>query len=71
MEQIISVTKYLKCSYYFAHLKSAIDLLLGLLPPDDLAVADHESPFYRECREAINAQAAAGRGVSVDEFWLA
>ena len=53
MEQIISVTKYLKCSYYFAHLKSAIDLLLGLLPADELAAVDGEDPFYRECREAI------------------
>ena len=68
MEKIISVTKYLKCSYYFAHLKSAIDLLLGLLPPDDLAAADDENPFYRECREAINDQPRAGRGVSVDEL---
>ena len=66
--QIISVTKYLKCSYYFAHLKSAIDLLLGLLPADELAAVDGEDPFYRECRDAINAQAANRLGVSVDEL---
>ena len=60
MKQIISVTKYLNCSYYFAHLKSAIALLLGLLPPDEFAVADGEDPLYSECREKINQQAAAG-----------
>ena len=63
-EQIISATNYLNCSYYFAHLKSAIDLLLGLLPADELAAVDGEDPFYRECRDAINAQAANRLGVS-------
>jgi len=36
MEQIISLTNKLNCAYYFFHLKTAFDQVLGLLPSDRL-----------------------------------
>jgi hypothetical protein len=70
-EQIVHVTKHIRCPYYWPSIEAIINLLLKIGFDDStLAERDMESSFFADVETGIKAQYESGKGVHLDDVLL-